>query len=188
MDLRMQKYRLMVCVLLAVLAGTASAGDVYRINPGDVLQVFVWNEERLNREVLVGPAGAFRFPMVGEVQAGGSSASEVEQAITEGLGKYLKDEPVVTVSLLSIDGNKIYVLGQVVRPGEFTANRRIDVLQALALAGGLTAFAAENEIKILRRKADNTLDVLLLHYAKIKQGKELESDIFLRSGDVVVVP
>ncbi|OUS12724.1 hypothetical protein A9Q89_04810 [Gammaproteobacteria bacterium 53_120_T64] len=184
----MQMYRFIACLLLAALAGTTSASDVYRINPGDVLQVFVWNEERLNREVLVGPAGAFRFPMVGEVQAGGSSASEIEQAITEGLGKYLKDEPVVTVSLLSIDGNKIYVLGQVARPGEFTANRRIDVLQALALAGGLTAFAAENEIKVLRRKADDALDVIPLRYAKIKQGKELESNIFLRSGDVVVVP
>ncbi|RLA50269.1 MAG: polysaccharide export protein [Gammaproteobacteria bacterium] len=184
----MQKYRLLGCLLLAGLVNTASASDVYRINAGDVLQVFVWNEEALNRDVLVGPAGTFRFPMVGEVRAGGSSASEVEQAIIDGLSNYLKDEPVVTVSLLSIDGNKIYVLGQVAHPGEFTVNRRIDVLQALALAGGLTAFAAENDIKILRRNSDGALDVIPLHYAKLKKGKELESDVFLRSGDVVIVP
>ena len=185
----MQKYyRAVLGLLMAGLVNVSLAGDVYRINPGDILQVFVWNEEALNREVLVGPAGTFRFPMVGEVRAGGNSASHVEQTIIAGLGKYLKDEPVVTVSLRSIDGNKIYVLGQVVSPGEYTANRPIDVLQALALAGGLTAFAAENDIKILRRGVKGKLASIPLRYGKIKQSKELQTDIFLQSGDVVVVP
>lgn len=180
--------RLIALLLIISFQAPAVAGNLYQINPGDILQVFVWNEEALNREVLVGPDGAFRFPMVGEVQAGGHTANEVETAIVAGLGKYLKDEPLVTVSLLSIEGNKIYVLGQVERPGEYIANRRVDVLQALALAGGLTAFAAENDIKIMRRDASGELKVLPLPYAKVKQGKELESAIYLQSGDVVVVP
>jgi len=180
-------YRLLLIALLALCPVWAAADEPYRINPGDVLQVFVWNEEGLSREVLVQPDGDLRFPMVGRVKAGGSTADEVEQRIVEGLGKYLKDPPVVTVSLLRIDGNKIYVLGNVQRPGEYIVNRRIDVVQALALAGGLNSFAAENSIVVLRRDG-GVQQSIPFRYAAVKQGQSLDSNIVLHGGDTVVVP
>ncbi len=177
------------CLIFLLLFLNASfADDAYSVNPGDMLRVFVWNEDTFNRDVLVGPSGTFRFPMVGEVSAGGSTAGDIEKSIAGGLANYLKDPPVVTVSLLSIEGNKIYVLGQVTRPGEYPVNRRIDVMQALALAGGLTAFAAENDIKILRRDGSGALVATQFSYAKLKDGKALDSNIFLESGDLIVVP
>ena len=182
------KHLLATLLLLFGAAAGAYAEDAYLINPGDVLQVFVWNEEALSREVLVQPDGDLRFPMVGRVKAGGSTADQVEARIVEGLATYLKDKPVVTVSLLRIDGNKIYVLGNVARPGEYVVNRRIDVMQALALAGGLNSFAAENDIVVLRRGDSATSNAIRFKYASVKQGNALESNIVLRGGDTVVVP
>lgn len=168
---------------------TATADTTtYHINPGDVLQVLVWNEEALSREVMVQPDGLIRFPMIGQVMAGGHSPEQVEAQIVSGLKKYLKDEPVVTASLLSIQGNKIYVLGNVARPGEYVVNRQIDVMQALALAGGLTAFAAEDNVRILRRNDAGGSSSVKFPYSRVKQGKELEANIILQSGDTVVVP
>ena len=160
----------------------------YLINPGDVLDVFVWNEESLTRQVLVRPDGAINVPLAGQIQAGGHTTADVETALTSQLGRYLKDKPVVTVSLLKIEGHKIYVLGKVNRPGEYPINRPTDIMQALALAGGLNAFAAENDINVLRRSNDGSQQAIRFRYGDLKQGQSLDSNQFLQSGDVVVVP
>jgi polysaccharide export outer membrane protein len=176
---------LLFCLFVpSVAAGTTT----YKINAGDILEVFVWNEAALSSEVLVQPDGLIRFPMVGQVMVGGRSPADVEVQIITGLKKYLKDEPVVTVSLRSINGNKIYVLGNVARPGEYVVNNQIDVMQALALAGGLTSFAAENDVRILRRDEAGKSSSVTFPYARVKQGKDLSANVVLRSGDTVVVP
>jgi polysaccharide export outer membrane protein len=162
--------------------------EPYRINPGDVLKLFVWNEESLGGEVIVRPDGVVSFPMAGQIQAGGNTTTEVEQLIVAGLARYLKGEPVVTVSLVRLDGNIIYVLGKVNRPGAFPVISSVDVTQALSLAGGLNAFADENSIKVLRRDKNGEQQALPFNYSAIKSGKKLESNIILKSGDVVVVP
>jgi polysaccharide export outer membrane protein len=94
---------------------------------------------------------------------------------------------VITVSVPIVAGNKIYVIGQVNRAGEFLATHRIDVMQALSLAGGLTPFADEDDIRILRRKNGKQV-ALPFDYSRVKKGKSLELNIVLESGDVVVVP
>lgn len=179
-------------ILAAALAFSANwvyaASDPYRINSGDVLKVFVWNEESLSDEFVVRPDGIFSFPMVGQVEAGGRTTVEVENAIVTGLAKYLRDKPVVTVSLLRMDGNIVFVLGKVAKPGAFPVSSRVDVTQALALAGGLSTFADENQIKILRRDDNGAQQAVPFNYAAIKGGKKLDSNILLRSGDVVIVP
>lgn len=162
--------------------------EPYTVNPGDVLQIFVWNEEDLSRETLVRPDGMISFPMIGDVQAIGSTPSELAEKVSAGLNKFLRDAPVVTVSALKLEGNKVFVLGKVARPGEFIMSRSTDVTQALALAGGLNTFAAEDDIKILRRNEDGSQTAIPFNYASVKAGKKLDSNIILQSGDVVVVP
>jgi polysaccharide export outer membrane protein len=160
--------------------------DPYTVNPGDVLSISVWKEADLQREVLVRPDGFFSFPLAGEVEAVGKTIDEVRMDITEKLQRYISDT-VVTVSTLQIGGNKVYVIGQVNKPGEFLVNPRVDVMQALAMAGGMTPFADRNDINILRRKGHVRM-AIPFRYSDLERGKRLEQNIILQPGDVVVVP
>lgn len=160
----------------------------YRVNPGDVLIVYVWNEKDLSQEVLVRPDGTISIPLAGQVQAGGLSVPEVEKNLTTALTKYMKDQPSVTVMIRQTAGYSIYVIGKVNKPGQFPINQPTDVMQALAMAGGLNAFAAENGINILRRDKDGTQKAIRFRYSDVKSGDELQSNILLQTGDVVVVP
>jgi polysaccharide export outer membrane protein len=163
-----------------------SFGETYRIQPGDVLDVSVWKEEDLVKQVLVRPDGGMSFPLVGDIQAAGKSVAELQKLITDRLTKYIPD-PVVTVATLKLDGNKVYVIGKVARPGEFQANRYMDVVQALSVAGGMTPYAADNKITVLRRENGKQRSIPF-HYGEIEKGENLEQNIILQSGDVVVVP
>jgi len=173
--------------VLAVLSIPVHSAP-YSVNPGDILRIDVWNEESLSREALVRPDGIISLPMAGEIDTTNSSPSQVADKISRALSKYMKDAPRVVVSLVDVTGNKIFVIGKVNQPGEFKINRDTDVMQALALAGGLNAFAAENDIQILRRDQSGNQVAIPFEYARVKVGEQLQSNIILRSGDVVVVP
>jgi polysaccharide biosynthesis/export protein len=165
-------------------AGAQEAG--YTVKPGDGLDVSVWKEPDLQRPVLVTPDGSFAFPLVGQIDARGKTVTDLQQVITERLSKYISD-PVVTVSIREIRGNKVYVIGQVTRPGEFIVNPRVDVMQALSMAGGTTAFASLDDIRILRRTGAKQ-ESLEFDYNAVVRGKTLEQNIELQAGDIVVVP
>lgn len=158
----------------------------YALNPGDVLEVSVWKEEGMERQILVLPDGMISFPLAGHVKAAGRTAQELEVELRKRIERYIP-EPVITVSVPNISGNKIYVIGQVNRPGEYQATRQIDVMQALSLAGGLTAFADENDIKVLRRR-NGRQTAIPFDYSSVKNGTKLELNVVLESGDIVVVP
>lgn len=177
---------LLIGLMLTLIAGIAVADDAaYRLNPGDLIFVSVWKEQDMQGEVLVLPDGSISFPLAGHMKAAGRTAEEVEGIIAERLQKYIPDA-VVTVSVLNLTGNKIYVIGSVNRPGEFQVGRPIDVMQALSLAGGLTPFAGEGSIRVLRR--ENGEDIVLpFDYSDVKNGEHLEMNVELKSGDVVVV-
>lgn len=165
------------------------AVGTYKINAGDVLSLQVWNEPTLSSEQFsVRPDGFVSIPVIGELQAGQKTVVELQQLITEGLSRYLKDAPTVVISVLSSNGNLVYVLGKVGRPGAFPINGPMDVTQALAFAGGLNSFAAENKIKILRRNKEGVQRAIRFKYGKIKDGDNLENNIVLKSGDVILVP
>jgi len=136
--------------------------------------------------VLVRPDGSFSFPLVGQVDARGKSVQELQNLITERLKKYIAD-PVVTVSVQEVKGNKVYVIGQVTKPGEFVVNPSVNVMQALSMAGGATAFASLNNIIILRRSASGQV-ALPFHYGDVVHGKDLQQNVELQAGDIVVVP
>jgi polysaccharide export outer membrane protein len=158
----------------------------YKVLPGDVLQISVWKEPDLQMEVLVRPDGAFSFPLAGDISSNNRSVLDLQEEITTRLSRYLSD-PVVTVSVKEINGNKIYVIGQVGRPGDYVVNSQVDVMQALSMAGGMTPFAALNDIKILRR-VGQTQRAIQFRFNDVAKGDDLEQNIILQSGDVVVVP
>lgn len=158
----------------------------YEVQPSDVLQISVWKDPELTQQVLVRPDGAFSFPLAGEINAVGKTVEELRRELVERLGRYIPDV-VLTVTVLEIRGNKIYVIGQVNQPGEFIVNPRVDVMQALSLAGGTTAFASTGEIFVLRR--DNGQQRRLpFNFDAVLRGRDLEQNVLLRTGDVVVVP
>jgi polysaccharide biosynthesis/export protein len=178
-----------VCIGMLFLGGigAASAQDAtYAVKPGDILKVSVWKEPQLEGTVLIRPDGGFSFPLVGEVDGRGKSVAELQTIITQRLSKYISD-PVVSVSVSEIHGNKVYVIGQVAKPGEFIVNPRVDVMQALSMAGGTTPFASLSNIIILRRTGA-TQTALRFDYTDVAKGRKLDDNIQLQSGDVVVVP
>jgi len=158
----------------------------YQIGPEDVLEISVWKEEGLKKEVLVRPDGGITFPLAGDLQAAGKTGRQLQQEITQRLEKFMAD-PVVSVAILKIVSNKIYVIGRVNKPGEFVAGRYVDVLQALSMAGGLTPFAAENGVKVMRKENGKDL-IFPFRYSEVKAGENLGQNITLKGGDVVVVP
>lgn len=158
----------------------------YQIQPGDVLEISVWKEPDLQRQVLVRPDGAFSFPLVGEVDARGKTVQALHKIVGERLGRYISDA-VVTISVQEINGNKIYVLGQVNKPGEFIVNPSVNIMQALSMAGGTTPFAATGDIIVLRGQGKEQT-AMAFRYNDVVRGRRLDTNIELISGDVVVVP
>jgi polysaccharide biosynthesis/export protein len=181
--------------LLTIMCGVAAAGtaaaddaarDSYRLQPGDVIDVSVWKESDLQREVLIRPDGGFTFPLVGEVDARGRSVENVRSILADKLQKYVP-APVVTVAVKSIAGNRVYVLGKVNRAGDFPLVNALDVMQAISLAGGTTPYAAVNDIVILRRQNGHQ-QAFSFRYSDVSRGRNLAQNIQLESGDTVVVP
>ena len=163
------------------------ADAAYTVKPGDTLSVSVWKEPDLQGPVLVRPDGTFSVPLAGQMDARNKTVQELQQELTQKLKKYISD-PVVTVSIQTIQGNKVYVIGQVQKPGEFVVNPRVDVMQALSMAGGTTPFAALGDITILRRNDAGQQQALPFKYTDVVRGRNLQQNIMLQAGDVVVVP
>jgi polysaccharide export outer membrane protein len=158
----------------------------YSISPGDELEVSVWKEPDLTKTVIVRPDGKFTVPLAGEIMAARRPVEQIQTEITNKLKKYIP-EAVVTVSVTKLEGNRIYVIGQVSKPGAFTMNPRLNVVQALSMAGGMTPFAALNDIIVLRSTATSQR-VLPFRYGDVSKNRNLEQNIQLEAGDVVIVP
>ena len=158
----------------------------YRLQPGDVMTVSVWKETELQAEVLIRPDGGFSFPLAGDVEAVGKTVEDIRAVLVDRLKRYIPS-PVVTVAVKQIGGNRIYVVGRVNRAGDFPLSSPLDVMQAIALAGGATPFAAINDIVILRRQ-NGQQQAIHFHYADVARGRDLTQNVLLQGGDTVVVP
>ena len=158
----------------------------YRLGDGDVMLVSVWKDEQLTKEVVVRPDGMFSFPLVGDIQAEDRSIEEIRIDLAKRLIKYIPN-PIVSVAVMKILSNKVYVVGRVNKPGEYMIGHYTDVLQALSLAGGLTPFAGENDIKIIRR-IKGQQQTFSFRYGDVRKGNDLEQNILLQRGDIVMVP
>ncbi len=164
------------------MPGTAD----YIIGPGDVLAVSVWNNEALTKPVTVMPDGKIHFPLINEVVAGGKTLSALEKELNQKIAAFVPD-PNLSVMVQQVNSMLIYVIGKVNQPGRFVLNADVNVLQALAMAGGLNPFAKSNKIRIFRETSGDTR-ILPFEYDRVVQGENLEQNIRLRRGDVVVVP
>jgi polysaccharide export outer membrane protein len=158
----------------------------YRIGPEDGLEISVWKDETLKTTALVRPDGGISFPLVGDLQVAGKTATEVRAELVSRLTRFVPDAEV-TVSVVRVASYRVYVIGRVNKPGDFVAGRPIDVLQALTLAGGMTPFAVEDEIRIIRREGGRQVSIPF-DYRQLRKGGVLTQNILLRSGDVVLVP
>ncbi|MGY6276076.1 polysaccharide biosynthesis/export family protein [Methylomonas sp. MgM2] len=187
--LAVTRYRAVAVMLLfgIFVAPSFAIDESYRINKGDKLKINVWQEENLQSEVAVSPDGTISFPMVGIVQAAGKTIEEFQNLLRERLEEYIPG-PEVNVTLLSADGNLIYVIGEVARPGPYPMNKNLDVMQALSMAGGFTPFAAKNDIRILRHDLEGHSKTIPFAYGDIEDGDALDTNILLQSGDTIIVP
>jgi polysaccharide export outer membrane protein len=180
----------MLC-LLAVLCipslTRAQASPDYTLNAGDELDVTIWKEPELSKKVIVRPDGKFSYPLAGDVVAAGRSVMQVQNEITNKLKTYIP-EVFVSISVTGLEGSRVYVIGQVNKPGAFVMNPRVNVLQALSSAGGLTPYAAVNDIIVLRGAAGKQQRTLPFRYGEVSRGRNLEQNVTLEAGDVVVVP
>ena len=158
----------------------------YEIGPEDALEISVWKDDTLKAASLVRPDGGISFPLVGDIMVAGKTAAQVREELAHRLEKYVP-EPVVTVSVTRVASYRIYVIGRVNKPGEFPLGRPVDVLQALSLAGGMTPFAVEDEIRIIR-KVDGRSVSYPFDYARVRRRGDLSQNITLKSGDVLLVP
>jgi polysaccharide biosynthesis/export protein len=193
----MRLFAILIAAIVTGVAGCASSPVVrvpaappaqlnYLIQAGDLLTVTVWKETDLTGDVLVRSDGGLSFPLVGDVMAAGKTVEALRDEFTRRLKNYIPD-PVVTISTKRMDGNQVYVIGRVQRPGGYPFAKPLDVMEALTLAGGGTPFASMNSIVILRRE-NGQQRTIKFRYSEVARGKNLAQNIVLQSGDTVVVP
>lgn len=173
-------------LLIPCWAGAQEADPRYGISAGDVLEISVWKDESLSRELIVPPDGVISFPLIGDIQATGLTVTQLREAVSEKLSEYVPDV-TLTVMLRSSTSLVAYVIGKVNNPGAFPINLETSVVQILSMAGGLNAFAAADDILIIRHK-DGRMTKIPFSYEDIRNGEKLEQNILLERGDVVVVP
>jgi polysaccharide export outer membrane protein len=159
----------------------------YTILPGDLLHINVWKEEGLDKEVVVLPDGSITFPLVGTIHVTGMHPQLLQIKIGERLSKMIPDA-TVTVIVKAPLGHKVSVLGEVREPQDVLLRRRMGVMQALSQAGGLTPYAEGGEIIIIRTHENGKKEALEFPYERISRGRDLDEDVTLMPGDVIVVP
>lgn len=173
-------------VVSSVHAGKAEQMTPYHLSAGDVLELSVWGDEDLQREVLIRPDGKISFPLIGDVQAAGKSVNNLKTELEKKINKYVPDVPV-TVILKTINYPKVFIVGKVQNPSLYIMEGNTTVVQALAMAGGLTTFASKNDISVLRQTKSGQ-EIFPFKYGDIEKGKSLEQNIVLSSGDTIIVP
>jgi len=169
------------------LEGVTNPEKSYTIGKGDILSIVTWKEPDLSKEeVLVRVDGNISFPLLNDVPAAGSTTVQLKDIIEIKLKKYVAN-PTVTVTVVSAESQKFYVLGEVVNTGEYSLNKELTILQAFALAGGFTEWAQKDEI-ILFRKYGNNKRVIRLHYKEIIESGDFSKNISIKANDTIIVP
>lgn len=158
----------------------------YGLKAGDTLEISVWREADMAREVRVRPDGGISFPLAGDIIVAGQSVEQVRAELNARLRKFIS-EPEVAVAVKETGGNTFFVIGKVNKAGEFPMRGSVDVMQALSMAGGTATFAQLSDIKILRRNG-NKQEAIPFRYEDVEAGRRLDQNIVLQTGDVVVVP
>jgi polysaccharide export outer membrane protein len=161
-------------------------GD-YIIGNGDMLEIVTWKEPDFSRqEIVVRLDGKISFPLLDDVQATGSTPTQLKKVIEQKLKEFVSN-PSVTVTVRNAASQRFYILGEVVRTGEYPLAKDLTVLQAFALAGGFTEWASKKEI-ILFRKENNQDKVIRINYKEITKGQDFSQNVQIKADDTIIVP
>jgi len=158
----------------------------YRIAKGDILEIITWKEPDFSREVPVRIDGKVNFPLLDDIQAEGRTCGEIKEDIQTCLTEFIT-HPVVSVAVKIYGSQKFYIIGEVLKPGEYPLNKILNILQTFALAGGFTEWASKEAI-ILIRNEDGKDKILEINYENIINGEELEKNLRIKADDIIVVP
>ncbi len=172
-------------VPLSVPAGVALPAD-YVIGPDDVLTVVFWRDKDMTTDVVVRPDGRITLPLVNDLPASGLTPEQLRVAITQSASKYI-EEPTVSVVVKQINSRKVFITGQVGKPGAYPLGGPTSVLQLISLAGGLNEFAKQKDIVITRQEGGRQT-TLKFNYRDVLKGKNLQQNVELKAGDTVLVP
>lgn len=158
----------------------------YKIGVGDVLSISVWEEPNLTKEaVFVRNDGKITFPLLDDITAENKSTMELKNIIEKGLSEFVS-APNVTVTLINQGSRKFYILGEVMKTGEYPLTKKLTAVQAFALAGGFTEWASKDEI-ILSRNTNGKKQTIIINYKNILKG-DFSKDIYLKADDTIIVP
>jgi polysaccharide export outer membrane protein len=186
-----------IVLALLFLGGFATGALAQTIKSGDSLSISVLQDSKLDRQVIVDPGGQIAFPMAGHIRARGLTPQAVENIIKERLKPNYNEALDVTVAFVSAAKPdipeedlkpKIFITGEVIRPGSYVVRQRTTVMQAIALAGGLGPFAAKRRLQVRRRGIGGDETIFAFDYRAYEAGYDLEGNVTLRPGDVVIVP
>ena len=188
-----RRFLFLFAVVLVYLLGcgieasfSAEGKSTFTLGPGDIIEISVWKDQDLTRQVIVQPDGFVSFPLIGQVMAAGRTIPAIRDEISKRLKEFITT-PTVTVLPLKIESYKIYVIGKVNKPGVFVVLPSVTVMQALSMAGGTNPFANLGDISILRQGPKGQTRIRF-DYKAVAKGEKLGQNIELQSGDVVVVP
>jgi polysaccharide export outer membrane protein len=183
--------------ILLCLGFSVAEADGQTLKSGDTLSISVLQDPKLDRSVTVDPLGEIAFPLAGHIRARGLTPIALENILKSKLKGNYKDEALdVTVAVANAPKDipeddlkpKIFVTGEVVKPGSYVVRQPTTLMQAIALAGGVGPFAAKARIQVRRRSPDGDETIFMFNYRAYEAGQDLEGNITLRAGDVIMVP
>jgi polysaccharide export outer membrane protein len=167
-------------------AEVAADSDRYIIGAEDVLYIHVWREETVTKTVSVRMDGMISIPLVDEIQAAGLTPLQLKEKLNERLKQFIEN-PNVTVVVMEANSFKVYISGQISKPGIYRLRSDTTLAQIISMAGGLTEWANQKKIIIIR-KENGKEKRFTINYKKIVKGEDLDSNIILKSGDTIIVP
>ena len=167
-------------------AAAMKAPEDYIIGDDDVLTIVFWREKEMSSEVTVRPDGKITLPLINDVVAAGLTPEQLRVKLTTDSARFIED-PSVSVVVKTINSRKIFITGQVSKPGPYALGGPTTVLQFIATAGGVAEYADLQHIVILRHENGKATS-LPFNYKDVKKGKKLQQNIELKPGDTVVVP
>ena len=158
----------------------------YLIGPDDVLNVVFWREKDMSADVTVRPDGKVSLPLLNDVQASGLTPEQLRLEITKAATKFVED-PTVTVVVKTINSRKVFITGQVGKPGPYQLSGPTTILQLIAMAGGVSEFAAVKDISLVRTENGRTTSYRF-NYEDVSKRKNLQQNLELKPNDTVIVP
>jgi polysaccharide export outer membrane protein len=181
-----------IILAMALLCGLATGALAQTIQTGDTLDISVWQDSKLDRRVVVSQSGMISFPLAGHIRAKGLTPQALENVLRSKLKSNFTDRLDITVALVSTrldddDKPRVYVTGEVLKPGPYILVGKTSLMQAIALAGGLSPFAARHRVQV-HRKVQGVESVFVFDYGAFESRSDLDSNIEVKGGDIIVVP